>query len=166
MRVSERVESFAFEFLSQLTTVACGVLLGIVTSPRGRRAIFTKALALVRRGRPPACELSRALVESPPVHDGRCEAFFVCVDDSWDVASAELPSPPALLALALLLAVLWASSIRARPTRASDKASTPVVAFKQPLRNRRDSRRAYVSVEYDRLVASTTMACQYESSTQ
>jgi hypothetical protein len=115
-RKADRV-AFALEFLSQLTTVACGVVLGIATSPRRNRKALSDVLAFVemsfvcvRRTSTQVCTYSRALTEiadAPPVPV--CEAMFACTAEAW--ADDVLPRSATLASTHALALVVAAATI-------------------------------------------------------
>ncbi|KAG8465901.1 hypothetical protein KFE25_005471 [Diacronema lutheri] len=162
----ERWKEVASEALSQLTTAACGVLLGIVTAPRVRRAIASRALVLFRQRGAPVCAYGNALVQLPPqTASDVCAALLTCADEPWAADAFALPSAGALLAggallfCGLMLCALPRTADETAETVPVERTHNVTTKVQRTLPAKRDARRRFVSVEYDALVASTSVEC-------
>lgn len=163
-------KDIALEALSQLTTAACGLVLGIATAPRARRAVLSKALVVFRR-LSTVCVYSKALVVLPPqTADDVCGAWLTCADEGWVESVGETPS--AFLVLVTCAALLIWLLVSTSGRSADEKNAAQPLGVDQPPKleegttkptRSRPTARRYVSVEYEALVAST-MACKPASS--
>ncbi|KAJ1638292.1 hypothetical protein T492DRAFT_833741 [Pavlovales sp. CCMP2436] len=153
----------ACEVVSQLTTVACGVLVGAATVPA--RTHFPEAFAHVVELEPPACVYEEALIELPSLSLEPSRALLARVDEAWEDMLLGLNLQLRLVAACvLLLALALCASVDYASTRGLVVEATPPTELTPSTelvrQSKRDSRRAYVSVEYEALVASTIVACK------
>lgn len=164
---SMKSKDFVLEALSQLTTAACGLVLGMATAPRARRAAVSKALVVFRR-LSTVCMYSKALVVMPTqTVDDVCGAWLTCADEAWVEGDHERPSTAMALGTCAAL-LIWLLVFT--PNRfAHEKHVELQLGADQSLQTdqgatkfsrSRPTARRYVSVEYEALVASTSLACK------